>query len=206
MKNNFVLVGEEKNFFLINFLEKKEVFFSKYSENQDYEAGEVFFFSFSTSKDAEKKKIDRINKLNKEIYIVLPHHLRGCFVNEIHKKIYYPVEISIFKNFIKTIFNKKEAFGDILIKGNYIENTNSRTRAYLTETQINILKILISGNKVEKDKIKKDVLKIINSLDTKSLESHFSRIRKKLTEIDSKTTITSVDINCVKLIDPGVDH
>ena len=114
--------------------------------------------------------------------------------------------MSIFKNFIKTIFNKKQFFGDLLISGNYVENTNSKIKTYLTETQINIFKILICGKRVEKEKIKKDILKITNTLDTKSLESHLSRIRKKLIEIESKTTITSVDTVCIKLIASGVDH
>jgi DNA-binding response OmpR family regulator len=59
---------------------------------------------------------------------------------------------------------------------------------------------------VEKDKIKKDILKIANSLDTKSLESHLSRIRKKLIEIESTTTIITSDTDYIKLITPGVDH
>ena len=206
MKNNFVLIGEETNYFLIDFLEKKEVFFVKYDESQNYEEGQVFFFSFNTEGLVAKKEIEKINKLKKEVYIILPHRLKDHFINEIHKKIYYPIKISIFKNFIKNMFNKNLFFGDLLIKGNYIENKNNKTRTYLTETQINILKILISGNKVKKEKIKKDILKITNSLDTKSLESHLSRIRKKLIEIESKTTVTSIDTIHIKLIVPGVCH
>jgi len=206
MKNNFVLIGEETNSFLADFLEKKEIFFVKYSESQNYEEEQVFFFSFNSNENTAKKEIKRINKLNKEIYIILPHHLKSCFINKSHKKIYYPIEMSIFKNFIKTIFNKKQFFGDLLISGNYVENTNSKIKTYLTETQINIFKILICGKRVEKEKIKKDILKITNTLDTKSLESHLSRIRKKLIEIESKTTITSVDTVCIKLIASGVDH
>jgi len=206
MKNNFVLIGEETNYFLIDFLKKKEVSFVKYDESQNYEGGQVFFFSFNVEELVARKEIEKINKIKKEIYIILPRRLKGHFINEIHKKIYYPIKISIFINFIKSIFNKNLCFGDLLIKGNYIENKNNKTRTYLTETQINILKILISGNMVEKEKIKKDVLKITNSLDTKSLESHLSRIRKKLIEIESKTTVTSIDIRHIKLIAPGVCH
>ena len=206
MKNNFVLIGEETNYFLIDFLEKKEIFFVKYDESQDYEEGQVFFFSFNTNEFVAKKEIEKTNKLNKEIYIILPQRLKKYFVNKAHKKIHYPVKISIFKKFIKDIFSKKQCLGDLIIEGNYIENINNKTRAYLTETQINIFKLLISGNKIKKEKIKKDILKITNSLDTKSLESHLSRIRKKLIEIKSKTTINSVDIGYLKLIAPGVDH
>ena len=136
----------------------------------------------------------------------MPHRLKDHSINEIHKKIYYPIKISVFKDFIKSMFNKNLFFGDLLIKGNYIENKNNKTRTYLTETQINILKILISGNKVKKEKIKKDILQITNSLDTKSLESHLSRIRKKLIEIESETTLTSIDTGHIKLIAPGVCH
>jgi hypothetical protein len=206
MKNNLILIGKETNYFLIDFLKKKEIFFVNYDESQNYEEGQVFFLSFDANELVNKKEIEKINKLNKEIYIILPLRLKNYFVNEIHKKIYYPVKISIFKNFINSIFNKKQSLGDLIIEGNYIENINNKARSYLTETQINIFKLLISGNRVKKEKIKKDILKITNSLETKSLESHLSRIRKKLVEIESKTTIISVDTSCLKLVAPGVDH
>lgn len=206
MKNNFVLIGEEPNSFLIDFLEKQQVFFIKYDKNKNYKNERVFFFSFNINENVAKNEIAKINKLDKEISIILPHHLKDCFVNEAHKKICYPIKLSVFKGLIKTIFNKKQSFGDLIVRGNYIENTNSKIRTHLTETQINIFKIIISGNRVEKDKIKKDILKIANSLDTKSLESHLSRIRKKLIEIESKTTLISADTGHIKLIVPRVDH
>ena len=206
MKNNVVLVGRETNYFLTDFLERKDILLVKYNENQTYEEGQVFLFSFQASEAGVKKEIERISKINKEIYIILPHHLKILFANEAHKKIYYPVKISIFNNFIKNTFNENLFFGDLFIRGNYIENANKKTRTYLTETQISILKTLISGNGIEKEKIKKDILKITNSLDTKSLESHLSRIRKKLIEIESTTTIITSDTAYIKLITPGVDH
>ena len=206
MKNNFVLIGGETNSFLTEFLKKKEVFFIKYDESQEYEEGQVFFISFNADEFVAKKEIEKINKLNKEVCIILPYRLKNFFINKIHKKIYYPIKISAFKNIINIIFNKKFFFGDLLVKGNYIENLNTKSRTYLTETQINILKVLISGNKIEKEKIKKDILKITNSLDTKSLESHLSRIRKKLIEIESNTTLISTDTSHIKLIVSGVDH
>ena len=206
MKNNVVMIGEEAHSFLVNFLEKIGVLLKSYNENKNYEEGQIFLFSFNISEITAKKKIERINNLNKKIYIILPRRLEGFFVNELHRKIHYPVKISVFKNLIKTIFDKNQLFGDLLIKGNYIENINGKIRAYLTETQIDILKILISGKKIKKDEIKKNILQIINSLDTKSLESHLSRIRKKLTEIESKTILASVDANYIKLIAPGACH
>ena len=206
MKNNIVLIGKETNYFLIDFLEKKDILFTNYNENQNYEEGQVFFFSSKANEVVAKKEIEKINKINKEIYIILPHLLKKYFVNEIHKKIYYPFEIFTFDNFIKKILNKNFLFDDLLINGNYIENTNNKTRTYLTETQISILKILISGNKVKKEKIKKNILKITNSIETKSLESHLSRIRRKLVEIKCTTTIASVDTDHIKLITPRIDH
>ena len=206
MQNNFVIIGKEASNVLTDFLKQKEVFFLKYNEHCNYEEEQVFFLPFNINENAAKKEIEKINKLNKKIYIILPLRLKKCFVNEFHKKIYYPLKISFFENFIKTIFNKKQFLGDLLVKGNYIENKNNKNRVYLTETQINILKILISDIVVEKEKIKKDILKISNSLDTKSLESHLSRIRKKLNEIESSTTIISFDTSYVKLVVSGVDH
>ena len=206
MQNNFVLIGEEANYFLIDFLKKKEIFFVKYDESQSYEEGQVFFLSFNLTDLTAKKEIEKINKLNKEVFIILPSRLKNYFVNEAHKKICYPVKISIFKNFIIDAFSKKQSLGDLAIKGNYIENTNNKNRSYLTETQINIFKLLISGNRIKKEEVKKNILKITNSLDTKSLESHLSRIRKKLIEIKSKTTINSIDTSYLKLTIPGIDH
>jgi coenzyme F420-reducing hydrogenase delta subunit len=206
MINNFILIGKETNYFLIDFLKKKEIFFVKYDEGQNFEERQVFFVSFDANEIVNKKEIEKINKTNKEVFIILPQRLKDYFVNKTHKKIYYPVKIAIFNNFINSIFSKNQSLGDLIIRGNYIENTNYKARSYLTETQINILKLLMSGNGIKKDKIKIDILKITSSLDTKSLESHLSRIRKKLIEIKSKATIISVENGCLKLITPRVDH
>ena len=80
MKNNFVLIGEETNYFLIDFLKKKEVFFVKYDESQNYEEGQVFFFSFNIEELFAKKEIEENKHIKKRsLYYIAPSFKRSFY-------------------------------------------------------------------------------------------------------------------------------
>jgi hypothetical protein len=49
----------------------------------------------------------------------------------------------------------------------------------------------LKKKELEKKFLKENILKIKNNIDTRSIESHFSRIRKKLSTIKSTIKITS---------------
>jgi DNA-binding response OmpR family regulator len=113
----------------------------------------------------------------------------------------YPIKIGDFERKLKNFnYHKGLSFKDIVLReSNHIYNYKSNQKAHFTETEINIISALISKKKLKKESLKLDILKIKNTLNTKSLESHLSRIRKKLNEIDSKVKITSLDLDYINI-------
>ena len=74
----------------------------------------------------------------------------------------------------------KISFKEIsLDKRGFIVNKKNNLKTYLTETEQNILKFLISTQSASKKNLKKEILNLNSLVDTRSLESHLSRIRKK---------------------------
>ena len=116
------------------------------------------------------------------------------------EKIHYPLSISNFENILKSINDASNTFLDIEIsKNNFIRNIHNNKKIYLTESEFSILKCLFTNKTVEKDKLKTEILKFHVSLETKSLESHLSRIRKKLQKINSEILITSVNTHQINV-------
>jgi DNA-binding response OmpR family regulator len=91
-------------------------------------------------------------------------------------------------------------FKDLCLKkSNYLLNVESKKKTYLTETEFSILKLLLQEKKIKKEKLRIDILELRSSVETKSLESHLSRIRKKINEIDSCVSISSPGNNQVAI-------
>ena len=110
-------------------------------------------------------------------------------------KIFYPLPISKLEKLLrKSMIEKNFSFKDIfLYKESFLCNKSNQKKIYLTETEINILKLLFREKVVNKETLKNDILKQKSGILTKSLESHLSRIRKKINDIDSKISIISSD-------------
>ena len=72
-------------------------------------------------------------------------------------------------------------------------------KTYLTETEQDILNFLISKHNVSKNTIKKEIFNLNPLVDTRSLESHLSRIRKKIKKIDSVLKIISIDRDNIQI-------
>ena len=70
-----------------------------------------------------------------------------------------------------------------------LKNRNNKKNIILTETESNILKYLFLNNSAKRELIRLEILNIQPGVESKSLESHFSRIRKKLAEIGSVVEI-----------------
>ena len=83
-------------------------------------------------------------------------------------------------------------YHDVLIEsGNLVKNKNKNLSVYFTEKEMDLFKKLIDSQKIKKQKIKTEILNFNSQLDTRSLESHLSRIRKKLITIESTISILS---------------
>lgn len=108
--------------------------------------------------------------------------------------------INKFKDEATTFFASKSfIFDDIKIQGEKIINSKAEKWVFLTALEKEILILLFEKEKIEKNFLLESVLKLRTDTETKTIESHLSRIRKKLLSINSQIEIVSKD-NMVFLI------
>ena len=84
-------------------------------------------------------------------------------------------------------------FEDISIIDKTMQNTLLNKSVFLTEIENNILKHLIENKVSSKENIKKHILNINKNIETNSIESHLTRIRKKFQKIQTQLVIQSRD-------------
>ena len=103
-----------------------------------------------------------------------------------------PITINNLKNKIENFLqNLKVQFHDISIVSEKLINLKNNSFCYLTKAEIEILTHLIREKETNKKFIKENILKIKSNIETNSLESHLTRIRKKMNKIESVTKIQS---------------
>ena len=112
------------------------------------------------------------------------------------KNMTAPLSISKFIDKINEIINKKKyAYRNIVLNNNFITNSNTKEKNYLTQAENLILIKLFTEKKINKKLLERDVLDIKQDLNTCSIESHLNRIRKKLKKIDSDFSVFSKNSN-----------
>ena len=148
-----------------------------------------------------KPNIIIINNINESKLIYLDHINDNCLVisnlkknNLIFKKkiklLNTPLPINQIKNTIQSfVQNCKVEFHDISIDNEKINNVNNNSFCYLTKVEIEILRYLIIEKEVSKKLIKEDILNIKSNIETNSLESHLTRIRKKMNQVKTNVKI-----------------
>ena len=82
-------------------------------------------------------------------------------------------------------------FGDIKILGEKIINKKTEQEIFLTTLEKEILTLLINRKQIEKNSLLEGVLKIKKDTETKTIESHLTRIRNKLSKVNSELKILS---------------
>lgn len=103
-----------------------------------------------------------------------------------------PMSIKKFHDEVKIyFFSKKINFMNTEILGEKITNTNLGLSIKLTSLENKILTLLFEEKKIKKDYILVEVLKINKNIETKTIESHLTRIRRKLFKIKSDVQITA---------------
>lgn len=106
------------------------------------------------------------------------------------------------KNNIENFLNRNSLqIGDLLIDNQKIENLNNNKSCSLTEIENKILFYLINNNLCTKENIKENILNIKSTIETNSVESHLTRIRKKIDSLETnfkiktKKNVISIEIN-----------
>ena len=112
--------------------------------------------------------------------------------NTKHKFINTPAPINYIKNTIENFLeNLKIKFHDITIVNEKLTNEKNNYFCYLTKLELEILSHLIIEKESTKKYIQEKILNIKSTIETNSLDSHLSRIRKKLTQINTSVKIQS---------------
>ena len=101
-----------------------------------------------------------------------------------------PLSINQLKNRIESIVqNLRVQFHDISICNEKLINLDNDNFCYLTKIELEILIYLIRKKETSKNFIKENILNIKSNIETNSVESHLSRIRKKMNTIKTKVKI-----------------
>ena len=95
---------------------------------------------------------------------------------------------TITKNFLENI---KIIFHDITIINEKMTNINNNSFCYLTKLESEILSYLIYEKEGTKNYIQENILNIKSTIKTNSLDSHLTRIRKKMNQIKTSIKIQS---------------
>ena len=106
--------------------------------------------------------------------------------------VYGPVAIYKFLNLVKSFFQTKiNIFSDIKIYGEKMINTKTGQSCLLTDLEKKILLGFVDKKKISRDYFLEKILNIKKNVETKTIESHLTRIRKKIKNIGGKINITS---------------
>ena len=101
-----------------------------------------------------------------------------------------PLTIYHLKNSIDHfVQNLKVQFHDLSLYNEKLINLDNDDFCYLTKIELEILTYLIRKKETSKNFIKENILNIKSNIETNSLESHLSRIRKKINTLKSKVKI-----------------
>ena len=118
--------------------------------------------------------------------------------NDNQKLMKTPVSINKIKSGIENFLqNSKLQFCDISIDNEKLTNLKNNSFCYLTKIELEILSYLIREKKTSKNFIKENILNIKSNMETNSLESHLTRIRKKMQKIN---TIVKIQTKSEKLL------
>ena len=94
----------------------------------------------------------------------------------------FPIKIDILEHQLINFFSRKKySYKNCsLINNNFLMNNLNNKQVYLTEIESKIIKLLFTCDYVLKQTINSDVLNQQSGVESKSLESHLYRLRKKI--------------------------
>ena len=103
-----------------------------------------------------------------------------------------PISLGKINNYLERFFNNnKIEFEDIYISDKKLFNINNNKSCLLTDIEFEILSNLIRTKISTKQYVKENILNIKSNIETNSIDSHLTRIRKKLEKINTSIIIQS---------------
>jgi len=115
--------------------------------------------------------------------------------------VFYPIKYSDFYKIIQSVHCRASKFYKnlYLSSGSILVNKDNGKKIFMTETEMKILTILFDKIIVKKNLLRESILNFQPGIETKSLESHLSRIRKKIHEIDGVIDIVSKNSTLIEI-------
>jgi len=187
----------------ISVINKFNIFF-KQIENIDNKTNELTII-IANKKDDEKQ-IKNLKKLLAHecanFIFLIPSSLKSMSDTTNNKIIYFPIHIINFeKEVSKYANNMSIKFGSFSLTIQNLLFENNNQHIYLTEPEAHIIKLLFLNKSVKKDQIKTEVLKLSPAVESKSLETHLYRLRKKLSILSPSISIRSDDKNSLVIVE-----
>tara|TARA_B100001540_G_scaffold263148_1_gene242804 strand:- start:255 stop:881 length:627 start_codon:yes stop_codon:yes gene_type:complete len=185
LKKNSFIFSEEKN--ILNFQDNKflVIFSSKAKKNEFLKTC---------------KHIESVYNKKKTICLVSKKFQQDLNNSDLNF-LFYPIRIDLFENTIFDFFKDKiAAYKNLSIQNdNILIRSKDKKQIFLTETESKILKILFNQNNIGKNYITKNILKQSPDVDSKSLESHLYRLRKKILSLNTKIQIISKNDKIIEI-------
>ena len=118
--------------------------------------------------------------------------LKNKNINKNNKLITIPTSINnIQTTIVNFTENLKIKIHDIVIANEKLTNIKNNSFCYLTKLESEILSHLIIEKESTKKHIQENILNIKSTIETNSLDSHLTRIRKKMYKIKTSVKIQS---------------
>ena len=189
MKNKINIFSDKKiKFFLSQLFSDHELFFFDLSEvqkNLENTKTNIVFIN-----DNESKISIDFKKLSNNFLIL--SNVKNQNLKTNNQLIKTPTSINHIKTLVENFLeNIQISFHDITIINEKMTNINNNSFCYLTKLESEILSFLIIEKKSTKKYIQENILSIKSTIQTSSLDSHLTRIRKKINQIDSNIKIHS---------------
>jgi len=129
-------------------------------------------------------------KLNDNFLIL--SSIKNKNINTNNKLITTPTSINHIQNIIVNFTeNLKIKIHDIIVANETLTNIKNNSFCYLTKLETEILSHLIIEKESTKKYIQENILNIKSTIQTNSLESHLTRIRKKMNHVETIVKIQS---------------
>ena len=191
MKINFSLDDSTNQDKLIFFLEKNCNFnFIEIEKTYELNDLKLIILQKDISESKLSKILKKLNNQNSQFFV------HKYFQNKIPPNcnvIFYPTNISTFQILTKKYQETNISYKDIyLSQDSFLINSNNQKKIYVTEKEFEIIKIFFKNKVIKKDYIQEKILNLQKIVDTKSLDSHLTRIRNKFSSINSGLNISSV--------------
>tara|TARA_B100000963_G_scaffold136909_1_gene119101 strand:- start:117 stop:713 length:597 start_codon:yes stop_codon:yes gene_type:complete len=189
LKNKINIFSDKKiKFFLSQLFSDHELFFFDLSEiqnNLENTKTNIVFIN-----DNEGKISIDFKKLSNNFLVL--SNVKNQNLKTNNQLIKTPTSINHLKTLVENFLeNIKISFHDITIINEKMTNINNNSFCYLTKLESEILSFLIIEKKSTKKYIQENILSIKSTIQTSSLDSHLTRIRKKINQIDSNIKIHS---------------